>query len=1059
MLPLSRLQLQQAMSHISSQGALYGEATVATVLDVLRERLADLPGEEQRSEQAASAAMEQRKQATILFAAIEGLTRLPSATRNTARLQQIDLLWRRLDETILEHGGLVDKHMGDVTMGIFGAPVARENDPERAVRCAMALRDLVEEFLAVQPHGESTADLRPRTAVMRIGINTGQVIFGPVGSDLGQTAIGDAVNVASRLREAAHESGIYISQDTYRLIQNMFRVEALGEISIKGRQTPVRVHRVVGELPRLFFPVAEGVEGVHVPMVGRETEMGALKWMLDRAARGEGGGAITIIGDAGVGKSRLVREFHRQLNEFPFKPRVFQARTDQRLTGVPFSLMRDMLARCFGIDDGDHGKRIEKKLTEGLSSVLENDGRPGQNYRLRARARAIGLLVGLDLPSRHPEPWERGGAAAVKEKAIEALLEYFDAAIDSAPVTLMVLEDIHWADEDSLALLEQIASNATVRRLLMLCLARPTILERRPRWPGEEPIGAWFLPVRPLDEAGSRDLVLKILRRLPHVPTNLTDLIVRSAAGNPYYVEELVRVLIEDGIIVAGQDDWYLRLRELPRLRVPGTLTAVLQARLDRLPEVERVTLQQAAVIGDEFWAGAVQLLNQASRFSYSDEQVVMALESLEWRDMIVRSTSVAFKGSQAYLFRHTLLREVAYESVLLRDRPGYHLQAVRWLESQMGVRSEDYAAPIALHYEQAGRPADAARMYERAAGRATEQFKLVTAIEFHRQALGLLRNLPQHLEKRLEALERLGWLLQRRGRLVEARETYRELHDSAELDGNLLIQARASNELAAVALEMGEAQQALAEAVEAERLSRLTGADIEWAEALALQAEAAGHMGDRETANGAARQALVVGRSLNAPRRIARALSLLAQYPEEAMDQNSVLDELRALAEWLVRQGQKEEAAHALGRLGERLLALDRAVEAREALERALAMQRDEGDQSERAELLRLAGLAACRMGETGSALSLLEQAESLTDSAGNRHMRLACRLAMGEVLLARGQVAAAEATLRQVIAAAEDRQRLGNWTQADVARELLIEVLNRQGRTDEARLIARIS
>lgn len=1059
---LSRAQLQEAITHFSAQGARFGEVTVATVLDVLQERIATLPEEEAQPERAAVAAVEQRKQATILFAAIEGFTRLPDATRNTARLQQIDLLWQRLDETILNHGGLVDKHMGDVIMGIFGAPVARENDPERAVRCAMALRELVDEFMAEQHSANAPGDRTASKAIMRIGINTGQVILGPVGSDLGQTAIGDAVNVASRLREAANESGIYISQDTYRLIQNLFRVEPLGEITIKGRQTPVTAHRVVGELPRLFFPISEGVEGIQVPMVGRGAEMAAMKTLLDRATRDGQGGIITLVGDAGVGKSRLIREFHRHLDEMPFKPLIFQARTDQRLTGVPFSLMKDLLARSFGIEESERARRIEEKLINGLSLAFAQGSEPGHKSRLRERARDIGVLLGLNLPSGRPENWTRGEVAAIKERAIEGILDFFEAAIRLSPVTIMFLEDIHWADEDSLALLERVASGAADRPLLVLSLARPTLLERRPRWPGDQPRGAWFMPIRPLDEKGSRELVLSILRKLPHVPPNLMDLIVRSAAGNPYYVEELVRVLIEDGIIVAGQEDWYFRPRELTRLRVPGTLTGVLQARLDRLPEMERVTLQQAAIIGDEFWAGAVQLLNRAARFPYTEGQVTSALESLERRDMILRSTTAmpatpgAFAGSQSYLFRHTMLREVAYESVLLRDRSGYHLQAVRWLESQMGERTEDYAAPIAQHYEQAGRPAEAALMYEQAAARAVAQFKLTAAIDFHRQALDLLRNLPQHLEKRLEALERLGGLLRQRGRLIEARATYRELYDNAELDGNILAQARAANALAAVALEMDEPQQAVADAIDAERLSRLTGAEIDRADALVLQAQAASRLGGRVEAMQAARQALELGRSLDAPRRVSRALSLLAQYAVATAEKDSALKELRELAEGLAERNQTKDAAFVFGQLGAGLLALGSAREARQALDRALSFRPDGEDQRTAAELLRLNGLAACRMGETGSALSLLEQAEALADTTGNRHLRLACRLAVGEVLLARGQFAAAEATLRQVIAAVEDRQRLGSWSHLALARDLLVEVLNRQGRTDEARLIA---
>ncbi|MBP6015652.1 MAG: AAA family ATPase [Candidatus Promineofilum sp.] len=1051
---LNRAQLQQAIDYLAGQQALLGEAAVLTTLEVLEEQLAALPEEPAGREAIDTRPGEQRKQVTILFAAIDGFTRLSGTTRNTARLRQIDLLWRRLDETILSHGGVVDKHMGDVIMGIFGAPISREDDPERAVRCAMALRELVAEFLAEQAATDENDNPLLSNSVMRIGINTGQVSLGPVGSDFGHTVIGDAVNVASRLRETAHESGIYISRDTYRLIQNLFRVEALGEVSIKGRQTPIQVYRVVGVLPRLFFPTSEGVEGVHVPMVGRERETAVLGQMLQQAVVEERGGLITILGDAGVGKSRLVREFYRHLEQYPFKPTIFQARTDQRLTGVPFSLLRDLLIRHFGIADGDRAALIREKIANGLSAMLPHYS--GKD--LEELARIIGLLVGLEAVATQA-PGEAGSPHVVetKERAVESILEYLDAVIRRSPVSLMFLEDVHWADEDSLALLERVASLTADRSLLILCLARPMFLERRPGWPGEQPLGALHLSLRPLDERDSRDLVLSILRKLPTVPPTLADLIIRSAAGNPYYVEELVRVLIEDGIIVPDQVAWQLRPREFTRLRVPGTLTGVLQARLDRLPEVERMTLQQAAVIGDEFWAGAVQLISRAARFPFSEERVTDALASLERRDMIVRASAPDVAGGRAYLFRHTVLREVAYESILLRDRSGYHLQAVRWLESQMGGRTAEYAAPIAQHYEQAGRSADAARLYEQAADRAAEQFRLLAAIDYYRKVLDLLKNLPQHLETRPGVLARLGRLLQLRGRLVEALDTYRMKHEGAELDGNLLGQARARNAQAVIFIELDEQQEALAAAAEAEQLARLTGANAEVVRAQLLQGEAAGRLGDGVAAAHILERILDSERTTDAPQAAARALGLLAAFAPEPQAGDRAVAALCALAEEMERDGRGDDAAYVARQAGEALLSRDQPHEALGYFQRALDRQRTAGMTRAAAELLQLSGTAACRAGNPAEAVRFLEEAEALAESTGYRYLRLGCRLAVGEALLALERYAAAEATLRQVIAMADDRLRLGSWVHRRRAYDLLALVLTRQGRPDEARLLAK--
>ena len=1039
-----RQQLQEAITLLSAQRARFGDATVETAVGVLEERLAALPAQPEPAA-AELPAGEQRKQVTVLFAVIEGFTRLAGAAHNTERLRQIDLLWRRLDETILYHGGVVDKHMGDVVMGIFGVPAARENDPERAVRCAIAMRELVSES---PPAWSRDAESSGRELTIRIGINTGLVSLGQLGSDDGLTAIGDAVNVASRLNEASAGSGVYVSQDTYRLVRDLFRVEPLGAVTVKGRRMPVTAYRIVGSRPRVFFRGAEGLEGVRTPMIGRASEIAHLQGVLVEAAQTGRGRLITILGDAGVGKSRLVREFDRWLETFPAKATIFQGRTDQRLMQVPYSLMRDLLIDHFGIEEGDRTGLIEDKLARALAGAKGVDELP----MVAGQAAALSQLISLGLPAPGAEDVSGLERLAARAQAVDALLTYLREVAQRSAVTLFFLEDIHWADEDSLALLQQVAALAAEAPLIMICMARPLLLERAPHWAGGEIEGAssLLLTLQPLSEAESRELVFQILRKLPQIPPALADLIVRSAAGNPFYVEELVRVLIEDGVIVPGETTWQLRPRELTRLRVPATLTGVLQARLDRLPELERVTLQQAAVIGDEFWDSAVQQINLAARSPYSREQVAAALQSLEQRDMIYRVPTPVFSGSQAYLFKHAILREVAYESVLLRERPGYHLQAARWLQAQSGDRLAEYAAPIAQHHEQAGQPAEAARLYELAADLASEQYRLGSAVDYYRQALALLKDLPQYLDARLGVQERLGRVLQQQGRLVEALYTYHAMQRIAELDGNLLGQARAENALAAVLRELGDDESALAAAGRAEQLARLTGAEVELIRALLGRAESGSRLGQPGLAELAA-EAVERSRVLDARRDVIRSLATMAAVAgKEEAEQAAA--ELGTYAVTLAGQDNPDDAALALARQGEAYLRLGQAQAARGPLARALELQRAAGNQSGAAESLRLLGLAACRAGAPDAAVDHLEEAGALAETTGYRYLRLLCRLALAEALLARGQTEAAEATVRGVITAAGDSQRLGTWRNMPEARALLARILARQGRGDEA-------
>ena len=1056
---LERTELQQAMAVLAANRARFGEAVVDTALEVLAERLGETP--EPPMTATGGLAGEQRKQVTILFASIGGFTRLSGAMRNTERLQQIDLLWRQLDETIHAHGGIVDKHMGDVIMGIFGAPLSREDDPERAVRCALALRELVSDFLHADPPLPERDATERSPVVLRIGINTGQVSLGQVGSDVGQTAIGDAVNVASRLKDTTAESGIYIAQDTYRLVRHLFRFEPLGELAMRGRQTPVTVYRVLGSRPRLFFPASEGVEGVYVPMIGREVELSALQEAMRRAAQDGHGGLVAVVGEAGIGKSRLMREFHRWLESFPIKANVFQARTDQRLTQAPYSLLRDLLLRHFNIDESDRPATAEEKIVKGLAEALPDSRRATRQGGMRARARAIGNLLGLGLPASPLAPaggQERGaGLGAGREGAIESIVEYFAAVARRSAVTLVFLEDIHWADEDSLTVLERVSAIGSYAPLLLIATARPLLYERRPEWPGEAFGPAVRLTLPPLSENDSHDLVLSILRKLPQIPPTLSALIVRLAAGNPFYVEEMVRVLIEDGVIVPDETAWQLRPRELTRLRVPATLTGILQARLDRLPELERVTLQQAAVVGDEFWAGSVHQINEAARHPYTPEQVDAALQALERRDMIYRASTSTFAGSQTYLFKHTVLREVAYESVLLRDRPGYHLQAARWLETRSGEWAVEYSALIAQHHELAGRPAEAARLYEQAAARAGEQFKLGSAIDYYRKVLELVRPLPQYLDTRLRVEERQGHMLVQRGRLVEALAAYRSMHDAAALDGNLLAQARALIAQAALYLEWGDGARARGAAAQAEQLARLTGAEMESVRALLLQGEAAGRLERWAEAADSLGQGIERARALDAPREVARGLAMLAHVHAQHGDAAAAAEAAAELVAFIEQLAQREnpDEAEARVRLARLLLQSGHHVEAQSHLTRALRLQRAAGRPSAEAETLRLLGLAVCRMGDGAAAMDYLEESAAQAEATGDRYLRLRCRLAIGEALLANGQYPAAEATLRQVIAAAEDRQRFEDWVELSHAYGLLVEVLRRQGRRDEAELI----
>jgi predicted ATPase/class 3 adenylate cyclase len=1025
-----------------------GDEVVSTTVAALQELLEN--SDRQSLDLPAARAPLQRKQVTILFANVAGLTSLAAGNRETEWLEVINLLWRRLGEIITLHGGIIDKYIGDVVMGLFGVPFARENDPERAIQCALALEAGLSDFVEdVRQWSQSRLDphLQTRPALedlaLRIGINTGPVSLGEVGTDAELTVYGDAVNVASHIEKFSPGRGIYVSHDTYRLTRDLFEAKPLEVLVVKGRREPVPVYQITGIRPRLFFPAEQGIEGVVAPMVGRGKELTRLQQLL-RATAGSGSGKLLVIsGEAGVGKSRLMREFNRWLERFPIKATIFRGRTEQQWQQIPYALIRDMFTAYFGIQDNDRAAFAEEKLVKGMASFVQPTNGTLGEADIRERARAIGQLIGLNLVEPDVLSNLAADAPQLRDQAIGYLLDFLAAVTERSAVGVLFLEDIHWADNESLELLERLAALSERAPLLIVCLARPSLFERHPAWLGKTATGVQTMPLPPLTEADSFHLVEEILYRLPDTPPALTELIVNTAGGNPYYVEELIKVLIEDGVILPGPETWQLHASGLTRVRIPSTLSAVLQSRLDRLPEVERLTLQRAAVVGREFWDTVVQYINRQTNRPYGDEQITAALEALMQRNMIYRAPASVFTGSQAYHFRHAVLREVAYESVLLRDRPTYHRAVADWLAEQSGERAAEYAAPIATHYELAGEQTKAARMYELAAMRADEQDNPQAAAEYYGCVLALLSNLPYYLDRQLRVRERLGRVLKRQGRLIEARAAFQAMQESAELEGNLLLQARAEIELTAIDREQGAYAAMLAGAERAERLAWLVGAHVELHQALSTKAAAHLLLKQADGAIEPANQALELAMILDSPAALSLSLSLIAEVWLAAGDDSQATPYLAQLLEQAdaLADGQANDAAYAYLLLGKRQLQLGDQREGIAFLQRALSLYRAAKTQLAISDTLEALARATCRAGRPGDAVDYCREALAIGEATGNEYGRLHYRLGLAQALLMAGRHEQAGQELCRVIEAAEDEARIGRWCRLAEARALLRE------------------
>lgn len=735
-------QLAGAIAALEAQRALLGDATVDALLGPARERLAALKAQQR--------APEQRKQVTVLFADLAGFTALAEGLDPEDVGRIMDAYFKRVSAILARHGGLVEKFIGDAVMAVFGLPSAREDDAERAVRAGLAMQAALDELNLDLEHAYG---LR---LTLRVGINSGAVLASFLGryKDEDFAVVGDTVNVASRLEQAAPPGSVLISHETYHNVRGRFDVTAWPDLAVKGRAEPVRAYAVVRARQRAFRMATRGVEGVDTRMIGRGAELRALQDAYRDVQAASRTQAVTLVGDAGVGKSRLLYEFEGWLASDAAgstEPQVLHGRATPEMQGVPYSLLRDLFRERLDILDSDDVATVRAKFEAGVRPALDGE-----------RACLAGHLVGFDF----------SGASAVRHllgnpnfgmQAQAYLVQYFRGVTGDRP-TVVCLEDIHWADNSSLDFLARLVQELGERPCLVVCLARPALYERRPEWGAG--VSQARLDLNPLSPDDSRGLVEEILRNVDELPGDLEELIVRSAEGNPFYVEELIRMLLEDGVIVRGEARWAVALERLRDVRVPSTLVGVLQARLDALPLEERELLQRASVVGRLFWDAAVAQLRAQDAPAID---VPAALGAAQARELIFAHERSTFAAAREYAFKHTLLRDVTYETVLHRLRRVYHAQVARWLESHGGGRTHEYAGLIAEHYERAGEHALAAAWLLRAGDQAYEMGAFPEAISAFGRALSLLPDTDR--AGRAALLIRLGGAYERQGDYPPASE------------------------------------------------------------------------------------------------------------------------------------------------------------------------------------------------------------------------------------------------------------------------------------------------
>jgi class 3 adenylate cyclase len=665
----------------------------------------------------------ERKIVTVLFADLVGFT------ARAERLDPEDVqavlapYHARLRSELERYGGTVEKFIGDAVMALFGAPVAHEDDPERAVRAALAIRDWIAEEGKLQ---------------VRIAVNTGEALIN-LGArpESGEgMAAGDVVNTAARLQSAAPTNGILVGETAYRATAQTIDYRDATAVEAKGKEAAVPVWEVVQARARFGVDVAPQAGG---PLVGRERELEQLKGTLTRARLQRSPELVTLVGVPGIGKSRLVAELFASIERGEQDSQLIYWRQGRSLPygeGVSYWALAEMVKAHAGILETDSAEEAEAKLTRALEGLIEEDTEWVRSHLLPLVGQASEV------------------AAGSRDEAFAAWRRFFEALAEQRPLVL-VFEDIQWADDGLLDFIEHLVDWVHGVPTFILCTARLELLERRPAWGGGK-LNAATVSLAPLSDDETA-LLISALSERPLLPAETQQTLLDRAGGNPLYAEQYVRMLAERE---SAED-----------LPLPESVQGIIAARLDALPVAEKALLQDAAVVGKVFWLGALGATEQQ-------------LHILQQKEFVQPARRSSVEGEVEFAFRHLLVRDVAYGQIPRADRAEKHRRAAEWIES-LG-RPEDHAEMVAHHYlsalelaRAAGQDVDPiasrARVALRDAGdRAASLNALAQAERYYAQALALVADDDPERPQLLFQQGKVRHLSAREGteELGEARDT-----------------------------------------------------------------------------------------------------------------------------------------------------------------------------------------------------------------------------------------------------------------------------------------------
>jgi class 3 adenylate cyclase/tetratricopeptide (TPR) repeat protein len=919
----------------------------------------------------------ERKLVTVVFVDLVGFT----ARAETLDPEDVEAILRpyheRLRSELERHGGTVEKFIGDAVMAVFGAPQVHEDDAERAVRAALAIRDWAAEDEELE---------------VRIAVNTGEALVSlEARAEAGEAMVaGDVVNTAARLQAAAPVNGILVGGQTHRATSHVVDYREAEPVAAKGKAEPVPTWQAVQARARFGVDVRQLARA---ELVGREEEIGAIRDLFEQVAAERQPRAVTLVGVPGIGKSRLVYELFRIADQYPELLYWRQGRCLPYGDGVTFWALAEVAKAQAGILDSDSSEEADAKLRRGVREAV-GEGGDGEWVLNHLRP-----LVGLAADA---------GESRLAESFF-AWRRFLEAVAAERPLVL-VFEDLHWADERFLDFVEHLLEWVVDVPLLLLCTSRPELLARRPGWQGT-------LHLAPLSDDQTAALVHSLLEQAV-LPAEMQATLLERAGGNPLYAEEFARMVGERG-----------PHGELP---LPETVQGVIAARIDGLDAEDKKLLQDGAVVGKVFWAGAVASLAGEDRWALEER-----LQGLARRDFLRRERRSSVEGESEYAFLHVLVRDVAYGSIPRADRAEKHRLAAVWLEALSDDRVEDRAELLAHHYgealelarvsgdaERAQQLEEPARRHLTMAGDRAFHLDPIKAGSYYEKALGALAvDDPEHARVSVKVAD----AVQEEGRLHEAVAGYEEAIPILRHQEDVQSTGGAMVRLALALWRIGETARSRATLDEAVELleQEPVGPNLVRAYArTAINHVLAGR--SREGLDWAAK-ALPLAEELGLHAEVVRLLQMRGLARQDLGEAG--IDDLRRALALALEHGLGFETATSYTNLAEGLHASAGPAAALELLEEAIGFAQNHGLEHHLWWTRSNTAIVLFDLGRWDEAIEVADEVVDWDRSRGGSQLEVAASMSKAVVLAFRGELEAAAALLETLLPRAraiEDLQTL---------------------------------